>query len=87
MSDLAGAYRTRPDPKPPSGPWHGALSSALIFGGAVWLLVYTLLEVPFVEALGPWNYVGVAATVVLTTLVGYTWRGSPYERPTRTSRV
>ncbi|MFG1928338.1 cell division protein CrgA [Cryptosporangium sp. NPDC048952] len=87
MSKLSGAYGKDRQPKRPSGTWHGALSTALIFGGAVWLLAYTLLDLPWVEALGSWNYVGVVATVVLTTIVGYTWRGAPYERPTHTSRV
>ncbi|MFI5956611.1 cell division protein CrgA [Cryptosporangium sp. NPDC051539] len=75
------------NPKPPSGPWHGALSTALIFGSAAWILVYTLLDVRPVEALGAWNYVGVLGLVVLNTIVGRTWRGTPYARPTHTSRL
>ena len=81
------AYTPEPDPKPPSGVWHGAVSTGLIFLGAAWILVYPLLDVPPVEALGAWNYAGVAGLVVANALVGRSWRGAPYERPTYTSRV
>jgi hypothetical protein len=82
----AGVYAQSAD-KPPSGPWLGALTSGLVFFGAAWILMYTLFSVPFVEALGAWNYVGVAGTIVLVTLLGKAWRGAPYVRPTTTSRV
>jgi Cell division protein CrgA len=78
---------TQATEKPPSGPWLGALTSGFVFFGAAWILVYTLFSVPFVEALGAWNYVGVAGTIVLVTLLGKAWRGAPYVRPTHTSRV
>jgi hypothetical protein len=81
------AYASQAEPKPPSAPWFGALNTALMFLGAAWILVYTMLSVPFVEALGPWNYVGVLLLVVASTLLGKAWRGAAYERPTRTSRV
>jgi hypothetical protein len=80
-----GPYRATG--RPPSGPWLGALTSGLTFLGAAWLLAYTLLSVPPLEALGAWNYVGVAALVLVITLLGKAWRGADYERPTRTSRV
>ncbi|GAA3396240.1 cell division protein CrgA [Cryptosporangium minutisporangium] len=71
----------------PSPPWLGALTSGLTFLGAAWLLAYTLLEVPPLEALGAWNYVGIVGLVVVVTLLGKVWHGADYVRPTRTSRV
>ncbi|WP_170323859.1 cell division protein CrgA [Cryptosporangium phraense] len=71
----------------PSRPWVGALLSSLTFLGAAWLLAYTLFDLPPVEALGPWNYVGVVGIVVVDALLGKLWRGADYVRPTNTSRV
>jgi len=76
-----------PSGREPSGPWLGAVTSGLTFLGAAWILAYTLLELPPLEALGAWNYVGVAAIVGVVTLLGKLWHGADYERPTRTSRV
>jgi len=59
----------------PSPPWHGALFTAALFGGAGWLLAYTLLPVPPVEALGGWNYLGVLALLLTATLIVVLWRG------------
>ncbi|SHN32421.1 cell division protein CrgA [Cryptosporangium aurantiacum] len=73
--------------RPPSAPWVGALSTGLTFLGAAWILAYTLLSVPALEALGAWNYIGVIGLVVVVTLLGKAWHGQDYERPTRTSRV
>ena len=61
--------------RPPSPPWHGALFTAALFGGAGWLLVYTLLSVRPVAALGAWNYLGVLALLLTATLAAATWRG------------
>jgi hypothetical protein len=61
---------------PPSPPWHGALFTAALFGGAAWLLVYTLLSVPPVEALGAWNYLGMLALLGAAILVAAVWRGA-----------
>jgi Cell division protein CrgA len=61
--------------RPPSPPWHGALFTASVFGGAAWLLVYTLLPVRPVDALGAWNYLGVLGLLVAATLVVARWRG------------
>jgi hypothetical protein len=58
----------------PSPPWHGALFTGALFGGAAWLLVYTLLSVPPVEALGAWNYLGVLALLVVATVAAASWR-------------
>jgi hypothetical protein len=60
---------------PPSPPWHGALFTAALFGGAGWLLVYTLLSIRPLEALGAWNYVGVSGLLLTATLVAVLWRG------------
>ena len=61
--------------RPPSPPWHGALFSAALFGGAGWLLAYTLLSVRPIDALGAWNYLGVLALLLTATLVAAAWRG------------
>jgi hypothetical protein len=61
--------------RPPSPPWLGALFSAALFGAAAWLLVYTLLSVRPVEALGAWNYLGVLALMLAATCVVAVWRG------------
>ena len=50
-------------------------STAALFGGAGWLLLYTLLSVRPVEALGGWNYVGVLALLLTATLIAALWRG------------
>ncbi|WP_035857442.1 hypothetical protein [Cryptosporangium arvum] len=76
-----------PSGRRPSGPWLGALLSGLTFLSAFWLLAYTLLSLPPLEALGAWNYVGVIALIPVVTVLGKLWRGTDYERPTRTSRV
>lgn len=61
--------------RPPSPPWHGALFTAALFGGAAWLLVYTLLSIRPVETLGGWNYLGVLALLLAATLIAALWRG------------
>ena len=61
--------------RPPSPPWHGAVFTAALFGGAGWLLLYTLLSVRPIEALGAWNYLGVLALVLTATVVAAVWRG------------
>jgi hypothetical protein len=83
----SGAYAPAPSRRPPSGAWHGALRTALTYLSAAWILVYTLLSVPPVEALGAWNYVGVLGLFVAVTALGRTWRGDEYVRPVRTTRV
>ncbi|GLI01024.1 cell division protein CrgA [Phytohabitans aurantiacus] len=60
----------------PSPPWHGALFTAALFASAAWLLVYTLLSVGPVEALGAWNYVGVVALTLGASIVAAFWRGN-----------
>ncbi|MEJ3750313.1 cell division protein CrgA [Actinomycetes bacterium KLBMP 9797] len=59
----------------PSPPWHGALFTAALFGGAGWLLIYTLLSVRPIDALGAWNYLVVLALILTATVVAARWRG------------
>ena len=59
----------------PSPPWVGALFTAAMFGAAGWLLIYTLLPVRPIDALGAWNYVGMLALLVAATTVAAIWRG------------
>lgn len=61
--------------RPPSPPWHGALFTAALFLGAGWLLVYTLLSVRPIEALGAWNYLGVLGLLLAASVVAAAWRG------------
>jgi hypothetical protein len=61
--------------RPPSPPWVGAVYTTALFGSAAWLLVYTLLSVRPVEALGAWNYAGVLGLLVTASVVGKLWRG------------
>jgi Cell division protein CrgA len=61
--------------QPPSPPWLGALFTAALFGAAGWLLVYTLLSVHPIEALGAWNYLGALALMLTATVVAAVWRG------------
>lgn len=63
--------------RPPSPPWHGALFTATLFAGAAWLLAYTLLPVGPIDALGAWNYLGVGALILASTIVAALWRGQP----------
>ena len=81
-----GVYAPQPGSKPPSSPWLGALRTGLVYLSAAWILVYTLLSVPPIEALGAWNYVGVCLLTVAVAVLGKAWRGEPYTRPTTTSR-
>lgn len=64
-----------PLPRPPSPPWHGAVFTASLFCGAGWLLVYTLLSVRPIEALGAWNYLVVLALLLTAILAAAAWRG------------
>jgi hypothetical protein len=77
----------RPGRKGPSRPWVGGLLTGLLYVQVAWILVYTLLDVPFVEALGAWNYVGNGGLTVVVVMLGRAWRGAPYTRPTSTSRI
>jgi hypothetical protein len=71
MSDAA---LTRDDPKPPSPPWYGAVSTVLLGLMAVILLTYTLLDWEWQQALGAWNYVVVGGLVVVTSVWMTGWR-------------
>jgi Cell division protein CrgA len=64
-----------------SAPWYGGLVTAVNFVGAAWLLVYTLLPVRPLQALGGWNYVAVAGLVPVQAILMTRWRGHPYQRP------
>lgn len=75
---------TDPPQPPASPPWHGALVTAAILTGTAWLLLYTLLSVP--AALGPWNYAIGAALVTASFPLVALWHGTPYTRPSTTTR-
>lgn len=69
----------------PSPPWYGAVQTGLLFLDVAWLLAYTLLALPPLEALGGWNYAGMLAVIVLSTVVAQGWRCAEYVRPARLS--
>jgi hypothetical protein len=71
----SGTYDRHMSTRPPSPPWHGAVFTAALFGSAAWLLIYTLLSVGPVEALGGWNYLGALALTLAATAVTAFWRG------------
>jgi len=70
----------------PSPPWHGALFTTALFVDVIWLLSYTLLDVPALEALGGWNYTGALALFLASGVPTATWRSAPYVRPAGRSR-
>jgi hypothetical protein len=55
--------------------WWGGLYTAGLFGSAGWLLIYTLLPIPGVDALGGWNYVIALALLTTVPAVSWIWRG------------
>jgi|tagenome__1003787_1003787.scaffolds.fasta_scaffold16679149_1 hypothetical protein len=59
--------------KPPSPPWYGGVSTGLLGLMVVILLTYTLLDLPWQQALGMWNYVAVGALVVITSALMKNW--------------
>lgn len=67
----------------PSPPWHGAVTTGLLFLTAAWLLAYTLLDLPPLEAVGKWNYAGMLGLVAANSVFSQTWRGYDYVRPER----
>ena len=74
---------TRVSDRGPSPPWFGGLVTGVNFLGAAWLLVYTLLPVRPIEALGGWNYVAVAGLIPVQAVLMMCWRGHPYRRPAK----
>jgi hypothetical protein len=69
----------------PSPPWHGAVVTVILFANAAWLLAYTLLSLPPLEALGKWNYAGMIGLIVISSVAQQTWKGERYVRPERVS--
>jgi uncharacterized membrane protein len=67
----------------PSPPWRGAVQTVILFLNAAWLLAYTLLSLPPIEALGKWNYAGVIGLMVISSVLTQTWKGERYVRPER----
>ncbi|MFI7589319.1 cell division protein CrgA [Spongisporangium articulatum] len=63
------------DGRKPSPPWVGGLVAAMIWVMALWLLGYTLLDLPFQQAIGPWNYLLLLGMVVVLAVVMRRWRG------------
>jgi hypothetical protein len=47
----------------------GAIYTAALFSSAAWILVYTLLPIRPVDALGGWNYVIALALLATTALM------------------
>jgi hypothetical protein len=75
-SDPAGAGPSggRTTGRPPSPPWHGALTTALLGLMAVILLTYTLLDWRWQQELGGWNYAAVGVLVVVASVLMRRWR-------------
>jgi hypothetical protein len=71
----------------PSPAWFGGLLTGLTFLSAAWILGYTLLDVPFLEALGAWNYAVAIGCIVAQSVLNVFWHGEPYVRPTGTTPV
>ena len=61
-------------PKPPSPPWYGGISTALLGLMVVILLTYTLLDWEWQQELGAWNYVAVGVLIVITSALMKNWR-------------
>lgn len=57
----------------------------ILFVNAAWLLAYTLLSLPPLEALGKWNYAGIIGLMVISSVSQQTWKGERYVRPQRVS--
>ena len=53
----------------PSPPWYGALVNVLLWFGFAWLLAYTLLDLPFQQAIGSWNYVLLLGLVAVLSVL------------------
>jgi len=61
-------------PKPPSPPWYGGISTALLGLMVVILMTYTLLDWEWQQKLGAWNYVAVGVLIVVTSALMKNWR-------------
>ena len=61
-------------PKPPSPPWYGGISTALLGLMVVILLTYTLLDWDWQQELGAWNYAAVGVLIVVTSALMKNWR-------------
>ena len=76
-------------PHPPSPPWYGAIASLAMLVAVLWLLAYTLLDWPWQQSFGAWNYL---VTLVLSAVPGQLlqhWHGDPrrHEPPAATGRA
>ena len=71
----AGPKLLRPQRRPPSPPWYGAL---ITVGGlglmAAILLTYTLAGWDWQQRLGGWNYVVVIALIPVTSVLMKRWQ-------------
>jgi hypothetical protein len=61
-------------PKPPSPPWYGGISTVLLGLMVVILMTYTLLDWDWQQRLGAWNYVAVGVLIVVTSALMKNWR-------------
>ena len=61
-------------PKPPSPPWYGGISTAMLGLMVVILMTYTLLDWDWQQELGAWNYVAVGVLIVITSALMKNWR-------------
>lgn len=71
---MAEPSLTRARPRPPSPPWYGGLSTALVGLMVVVVLTYTLLDWDWQQSLGAWNYAVVGVLVVVNAVLMRNWR-------------
>jgi hypothetical protein len=71
---MAERSLTHARPKPPSPPWYGGITTALLTLNVVIVLTYTLLDWEWQQSLGAWNYAAVGVVVVVTSALMRNWR-------------
>ena len=76
-ADRVGGRAARSPAKGPTPPWFGAVVMAFFLMAAAWLLTYTLLDWPWQQRWGAWNYLVAAVFGAGAGQLLRRWRGDP----------